>query len=114
MDISPYKFNQPGGEPQPDYVHVVRTLNPSSFQSNFKKKCLINFKASCPDTYRGKFNRFDFPEKSLAELYAQEIRDIIQDMNRQNKGPAAFIAESLQSCGGQIIPPDGYFQAVYQ
>lgn len=92
MDISPYKFNQPGGEPQPDYVHV----------------------ASCPDTYRGKFNRFDFPEKSLAELYAQEIRDIIQDINRQNKGPAAFIAESFQSCGGQIIPPDGYFTSVYQ
>lgn len=25
---------------------------------------------------------------------------------------AAFIAESLQSCGGQIIPPVGYFQQV--
>lgn len=27
---------------------------------------------------------------------------------------AAFIAESLQSCGGQIIPPVGYFQKVAQ
>lgn len=25
---------------------------------------------------------------------------------------AAFIAESLQSCGGQVIPPPGYFQQV--
>ncbi|KAL0969897.1 hypothetical protein UPYG_G00234170 [Umbra pygmaea] len=25
---------------------------------------------------------------------------------------AAFIAESLQSCGGQVIPPAGYFQKV--
>lgn len=25
---------------------------------------------------------------------------------------AAFIAESLQSCGGQVIPPAGYFQQV--
>lgn len=25
---------------------------------------------------------------------------------------AAFIAESLQSCGGQVIPPVGYFQQV--
>lgn len=25
---------------------------------------------------------------------------------------AAFIAESLQSCGGQVIPPPGYFQKV--
>uniref|UniRef100_A0A8D8KFC9 Alanine--glyoxylate aminotransferase 2-like n=1 Tax=Culex pipiens TaxID=7175 RepID=A0A8D8KFC9_CULPI len=23
MDISPYKFNQPGGDPKPDFVHVV-------------------------------------------------------------------------------------------
>uniref|UniRef100_A0A8C2Z6F2 Ethanolamine-phosphate phospho-lyase n=1 Tax=Cyclopterus lumpus TaxID=8103 RepID=A0A8C2Z6F2_CYCLU len=27
---------------------------------------------------------------------------------------AAFIAESLQSCGGQVIPPPGYFQQVAQ
>lgn len=27
---------------------------------------------------------------------------------------AAFIAESLQSCGGQVIPPAGYFQKVAQ
>ncbi len=25
---------------------------------------------------------------------------------------AAFTAESLQSCGGQVIPPKGYFQQV--
>jgi len=25
---------------------------------------------------------------------------------------AAFFAEALQSCGGQIIPPPGYFQSV--
>lgn len=30
------------------------------------------------------------------------------------KGVAAFIAESLQSCGGQIIPPVGYFENIYR
>lgn len=30
------------------------------------------------------------------------------------KGVAAFIAESLQSCGGQIIPPTGYFERIYR
>lgn len=25
MEISPYKFNKPGGDPKPDYVHVVST-----------------------------------------------------------------------------------------
>ena len=28
-------------------------------------------------------------------------------------GPAAFIAESFQSCGGQIIFPDSYLRRVY-
>ena len=28
--------------------------------------------------------------------------------------PAAFIAESLPSCGGQIIPPEGYFETAFR
>lgn len=32
MEISPYKFNLPGGDPKPDHVHVVSifTKHPSS------------------------------------------------------------------------------------
>lgn len=26
MEISPYKFNQPGGDPKPDFVHVVSDM----------------------------------------------------------------------------------------
>ncbi|XP_037919934.1 alanine--glyoxylate aminotransferase 2-like [Hermetia illucens] len=91
MDISPYKFNQPGGEPKPDHVHV----------------------AAPPDVYRGKYNKFNTKGQDLGKLYAQEVTDIIQKLREQGKGVSAFIAESLQSCGGQIIPPDGYLQTVY-
>lgn len=94
MEVSPYKFNQPGAEPKPSYVHV----------------------ASCPDTYRGRFNRFDHSDddKELAKLYADEVSDIIKEQSVKGRSVAAFIAESLQSCGGQIIPPTGYFEQVYK
>jgi ethanolamine-phosphate phospho-lyase len=91
MEISPYKFNQPGGEPKPDFVHV----------------------AACPDVYRGKYRDIDYPGQDMAQVYAQDIVEIIENIKKEGKGVAAFIAESLQSCGGQIIPPEGYFQKVY-
>lgn len=90
MEVSPYKFNQPGGDPKPDYVHV----------------------AECPDTYRGKYNVYDNPNEDLGELYAKEIKEIIENLHKNGRGLSALIAESLQSCGGQIIPPKGYFEKV--
>ncbi|XP_035776233.1 alanine--glyoxylate aminotransferase 2-like [Anopheles albimanus] len=90
MDISPYKFNQPGGDPKPDFVHV----------------------APCPDVYRGKYRDCDYPPGTdLGELYAGEVQRLLE---RSPTGVAAFIAESLQSCGGQIIPPPNYFRRVYE
>lgn len=73
-------------------------------------------KASCPDTYRGRFNRFDHSanDAELATLYADEVADICKDVAATGNGVAAYIAESLQSCGGQIIPPAGYFEQVYK
>lgn len=32
----------------------------------------------------------------------------------EGEGVSAFIAESLISCGGQVIPPDNYFKQVYK
>lgn len=92
MEISPYKFNQPGGDKKPDYVHV----------------------ASCPDSYRGRYNDLQYPKEDLARLYAREIDDIIKNVKSNGKGIAAYIAESFQSCGGQIIPPPGYFDQVFR
>ncbi|XP_022209288.1 alanine--glyoxylate aminotransferase 2-like [Drosophila obscura] len=91
MEVSPYKFNQPGGEKKPDYVHV----------------------APCPDTYGGQFTDKMYPNADLGALYAQPIEEICQRQLAKGQGVAAFIAESLQSCGGQILPPAGYFRAVY-
>ncbi|KAF7706296.1 ethanolamine-phosphate phospho-lyase [Silurus meridionalis] len=89
IDISPYKFHQLGECEQSQHVHV----------------------ASSPDIYRGKY-REDHADPSTA--YANEVKDIIEKAHAKGHKIAAFIAESLQSCGGQIIPPVGYFQKVAQ
>ena len=57
------------------------------------------------DSFRGKFTGEDSAEK-----YADQINDIL--IEKPGK-VAAFIAESLMSCAGQIMPPKGYFKAVY-
>ncbi|XP_074849563.1 ethanolamine-phosphate phospho-lyase [Carettochelys insculpta] len=87
IDISPYKFNQLGKEGKKEFVHV----------------------APSPDIYRGKY-REDHPDPASA--YADDVKKIIEEAEKKGRKIAAFIAESMQSCGGQIIPPAGYFQKV--
>ncbi|XP_045446785.1 alanine--glyoxylate aminotransferase 2-like [Melitaea cinxia] len=94
IDVSPYKFNLPGGPEKPEWVHV----------------------APVPDVYRGKYRhpRDSQSEEELGNLYANEVGEICKQVKETKGGVCAFIAESLQSCGGQIIPPDGYLKKVYE
>lgn len=87
IDISPYKFHQMSNPPKNPSVHV----------------------APSPDVYRGKYRR-DHSDPGSA--YADEVKDIINKVQEKGGKIAAFISESLQSCGGQVIPPKGYFQKV--
>uniref|UniRef100_W5KVF0 Ethanolamine-phosphate phospho-lyase n=1 Tax=Astyanax mexicanus TaxID=7994 RepID=W5KVF0_ASTMX len=89
IDISPYKFHQLAHPQQSQHVHV----------------------APSPDIYRGKY-REDHPDPATA--YADDVKDIIEKAHAKGHKIAVFIAESLQSCGGQVIPPVGYFQKVAQ
>ncbi len=64
----------------------------------------------CPDIYRG-------PQRDPATAgleYAKYIDPIVENLKEKGRAPSAFIAESLQSCGGQIIPPEGYLKEVYK
>ena len=47
-------------------------------------------------------------------VYAREVETILHNIKQKGAKPAAFIAESFQSCGGQIIFPDSYLKTVYQ
>lgn len=88
IDISSYKFDGPGGAGRPDHVHVL----------------------PMPDPYRG-FYRGD--DVGNGRRYAQHAQEIIETLQAQGKGIAGFIGEPLLGCGGQIVLPDGYFQALF-
>ncbi|XP_024290752.1 ethanolamine-phosphate phospho-lyase [Oncorhynchus tshawytscha] len=89
INISPYKFHQLANAEQSKSVHV----------------------ALSPDLYRGNY-RQDHPDPATA--YADDVNNLIQKAHEKGHKVGAFIAESLQSCGGQVIPPAGYFQKVAQ
>lgn len=88
VDISPYKWYQAidGKNYQPNTTHVV----------------------SCPDGYRGRYRLGQTEE--CGRLYAQEVIDIVES---QYGGVGTFIAESIVSCGGQIVPPPGFLRRCY-
>lgn len=89
VEISPYKFNGPGGTGAPPYVHVV----------------------PMPDGYRGLYKAND---PFAAKKYAMYVEEVIQQVQHRGDNIAAFIGESLLGCGGQIVLPDGYLAEVYQ
>jgi ethanolamine-phosphate phospho-lyase len=85
IDISDYKFNNPKGQGQKDYI----------------------LKTSIPDTYRGKYTLND---GSAGKKYAH---DLITEMKKSNMPLAAFITEPIVGCGGQIPLAKGYLKEVY-
>lgn len=50
----------------------------------------------------------------MGYIYAKEIEEICEKVKEQGDGVCAYIAESMLSCGGQIIPPDNYLREVYK
>jgi 4-aminobutyrate aminotransferase-like enzyme len=89
IDISPYKFNGPGGRGQKPWVHV----------------------APIADDFRGIYRR---GETNLGKKYAVHVGEICEKLKREGRGLAAFIAETLPSVAGQVVFPAGYLQEVYK
>jgi ethanolamine-phosphate phospho-lyase len=42
------------------------------------------------------------------------VHTVICDIEKKGRKLACFLAETILSCGGQIVPPQGYLQAVYR
>ncbi len=89
IDISPYKFDGPGGAGAPSHVHKV----------------------PLPDPYRGPYKGYS---ETTGARYADHVRERIETLAEGNRGVSAFIAESLPGCGGQIVLPDGYFTETFR
>jgi 4-aminobutyrate aminotransferase-like enzyme len=88
IDISPYKFDGPGGRGKKPWVHV----------------------APLADDYRGLYRRDD---RQAGEKYARHVEEILARTKAEGRGVAAYIAETLPSVGGQIVFPPGYLAEVY-
>ena len=88
VDMSPYKFDGPGGSGRPDWVHV----------------------APSPDRYRG-LVRGDGDDVGAA--YALELATVVGEACAAGRSIAGFFAEPILSCGGQVPLPRGYLGAAF-
>ena len=86
IDISPYKFAGPGGQGKPSHVQI----------------------AMMPDPYRGPYREAD-----AGDSYAQHVQKAVQTIKSEGRATAAFIAETLLGCGGQVVLPEGYLNAAF-
>lgn len=86
--ISPYKFDGPGGQGAPPWVH----------------------KLPMPCAYRGIYRN----EPNPARAYGDHARQVIARVQEQGRGIAAFIAEAMMGTGGQVVFPPGTLQEIYQ
>ncbi|MEV0347369.1 aminotransferase class III-fold pyridoxal phosphate-dependent enzyme [Nonomuraea sp. NPDC050680] len=88
--LSPYKFDRRGGRGRPGTTHVCEL----------------------PDPYRGRLRAGR--DDDLGRRYAGSVADRLAELASAGRRPAAFFAESLQSCGGQIVYPDGYLRGAFE
>jgi 4-aminobutyrate aminotransferase-like enzyme/Ser/Thr protein kinase RdoA (MazF antagonist) len=89
IDISPYKFDGPGGRGRMPWVHV----------------------APIPDDYRGPYRRDD---PAAGGKYAQRVAQLLENMHSEDRSAAAYIAETVPSVAGQIVFPPGYLAETYK
>jgi 4-aminobutyrate aminotransferase-like enzyme/Ser/Thr protein kinase RdoA (MazF antagonist) len=88
IDISSYKFDGKGGQGAPPYTQVV----------------------PIPDIYRGLYR----DEKTAGEKYAGHVRQAIDNIQSAGRNVGGLICESILSCGGQVVLPEGYLSAAYR
>jgi 4-aminobutyrate aminotransferase-like enzyme/Ser/Thr protein kinase RdoA (MazF antagonist) len=86
IDVSPYKFNRKGGRGKPDYVEIAELADP----------------------YRGRFKGYGANSGIAYAASVAEKVELIREATGQ--GPAAFIAEAISGCGGQVFFPDAYLK----
>ena len=70
--------------------------------------------APVPDIYRGKHRTSEYDdEEEITSLYVQDVIDLVENAEKNGRKICMFVAESLQSCGGQIILPKNYLKKVH-
>lgn len=88
MDLSPDRFDGPGGAGAPPTTHKVEQ----------------------PNAYRGRL-RGDGPE--VGPGYAQDVATTVERLVDEGRAPAGFFAESLMGTGGEVVLPPGYLSSAF-
>jgi 4-aminobutyrate aminotransferase-like enzyme len=88
IEISPYKFDGPGGAGRGDDVQVV----------------------PLPDRYRG-VHRGDGPEVGAA--YVAESAAVLANATAAGHPAGALIAEAIPGTAGQVVPPAGWLAGLF-
>ena len=86
ISVSSYKFDGKGGSGTPEHTHII----------------------PLPDRFRGIYRG-----EGCGPLYAAHVGDRIDHIRSLGREPAAFICESILSCGGQIELPDQFLSMAY-
>lgn len=86
VSISSYKFDGKGGSGAPEHTHII----------------------PLPDKFRGIHRGED-----SGPLYAAYVEEQTNKLRALGRAPAAFICESIISCGGQIELPDHFLEMAY-
>jgi len=87
IDVSSYKFEGKGGGGAPEHTHIL----------------------PIPDVYRGMHKDVEQP----GVAYSNYVNEIIKNIREKGRGVAGFIGESIISCGGQVMLPEGYLKHIY-
>ncbi len=88
VEVSPYKFNGPGGEGRSGHVWV----------------------AEMPDLYRG---RLRYGDADAGRGYADSVAAVVREMAAVGRRPAAFFSEGILGTGGMLTLPEGYLSHAY-
>jgi len=88
IEVSPYKFDGRGGRGAPEHVH----------------------KLTMPDGYRGTHRAED---SDYGERYLDDARARLEELEAAGRAVGVLIAESILSCGGQVVLPPGYLKSLY-
>jgi len=120
VDLSPYKFDGPGGEGRRSWVHKVPV--PDSYRGQYRALAEepladspLDPLSSSPQGAEGTEVRAEYvPAGEVGPRYVDEVRKVLGFMGAGGRAPAAFFCESMLGCGGQIVLPAGYMAKAFE
>ncbi len=93
VDVSPYKFDGPGGLGSPPTTHVV----------------------PLPDPYRGRYRTAPGePSSSVTAAYLAEVDARLDAVAAVGRRVAAFLSEPMPGTAGQVVLAQGFLAGAYE